>query len=161
MAQSESFGFCTEAVKTKLSELSTEGGTFKTSQTTKTVCQEKIKRESLRSKCAAALRFARFSVFTAALPITCVMCRGAFADQQPYGTFYSRRGRTLRSRNRQTERNTTKGSPSGGEGRAHSVADRHVAKATRRGRDAAGGSRERRKKMEGGGGGRRVENQAS
>lgn len=44
-----------------------------------------------------------------------------------------------------TETNTTKGSPSGGEGRADSVA-RHVAKATRRGRDAAGG--ERRKKME-------------
>lgn len=44
-----------------------------------------------------------------------------------------------------TGRNTTKGSPSGGEGRADSVA-RHVAKATWRGRDAAGG--ERRKKME-------------
>lgn len=70
MAQSESFGFCTEAVKTKLSELSTEGGTFKTSQTTKTVCQEKIKRERVRSKCAAALPSARFSVF--ALLITCV-----------------------------------------------------------------------------------------
>lgn len=40
-SQSESFGFCTEAVKTKLSELSTEGGTFKNSQTTKTVCQER------------------------------------------------------------------------------------------------------------------------
>lgn len=34
---------------------------------------------------------------------------------------------------------TTKGSPSGEEGRADRAADRHVAVATRRGRDVAGG----------------------
>lgn len=109
-SQTESLGFRT----TKLSELSTEGGTFKNSQTTETACQGKIKTERLphEQRRSGEPGPPDSPLYRRLVGHLFVTRRGAFADRQPHGTFQSgrrrRRRRRLRSGNTQ-ERKTTKG----------------------------------------------------
>lgn len=74
--------------------------------------------------------------------------RGAFADRQPLGAFQGEKEESGGQETHKRRERQQRGSPSGAEHRADSVADPQVAKATGRGRHAAGGSWERRKKME-------------